>query len=144
MKKWLCPKTYNCSDFGLLVLRVSIGLMMAFSHGLGKVQKFFAGGEIKFADPIGLGMPASLFLAGFTEFFLSLLLVIGLATRLVTIPLAITMIVAAFIVHGDDPFKKQEFALLYLVPYITLFFTCLLYTSPSPRDATLSRMPSSA
>ena len=25
-----------------------------------------------------------------------------------------------------------------------LFITCLLYTSPSPRDATLSRMPSSA
>ena len=25
-----------------------------------------------------------------------------------------------------------------------LLFTCLLYTSPSPRDATLSRMPSSA
>ena len=24
------------------------------------------------------------------------------------------------------------------------FFICLLYTSPSPRDATLSRMPSSA
>ena len=28
---------------------------------------------------------------------------------------------------------------LYILPYI-----CLLYTSPSPRDATLSRMPSSA
>ena len=27
---------------------------------------------------------------------------------------------------------------------ITPFITCLLYTSPSPRDATLSRMPSSA
>ena len=26
----------------------------------------------------------------------------------------------------------------------TLFQVCLLYTSPSPRDATLSRMPSSA
>ena len=25
-----------------------------------------------------------------------------------------------------------------------LFIVCLLYTSPSPRDATLSRMPSSA
>ena len=25
-----------------------------------------------------------------------------------------------------------------------LYITCLLYTSPSPRDATLSRMPSSA
>ena len=26
----------------------------------------------------------------------------------------------------------------------SLFYSCLLYTSPSPRDATLSRMPSSA
>ena len=25
-----------------------------------------------------------------------------------------------------------------------LFYTCLLYTSPSPRDTLLSRMPSSA
>ena len=27
---------------------------------------------------------------------------------------------------------------------ITRFITCLLYTSPSPRDSTSSRMPSSA
>ena len=27
---------------------------------------------------------------------------------------------------------------------VTLYMLCLLYTSPSPRDATLSRMPSSA
>ena len=30
------------------------------------------------------------------------------------------------------------------VPGCALLTTCLLYTSPSPRDATLSRMPSSA
>ena len=40
-------------------------------------------------------------------------------------------------------------AVFYWVPvsmreYVLLFLTCLLYTSPSPRDATLSRMPSSA
>ena len=29
-------------------------------------------------------------------------------------------------------------------PFVTWGITCLLYTSPSPRDATLSRMPSSA
>ena len=29
-------------------------------------------------------------------------------------------------------------------PGTTIVGTCLLYTSPSPRDATLSRMPSSA
>ena len=30
------------------------------------------------------------------------------------------------------------------VPSLGLHYVCLLYTSPSPRDATLSRMPSSA
>ena len=29
-------------------------------------------------------------------------------------------------------------------PHAALVWACLLYTSPSPRDATLSRMPSSA
>ena len=29
-------------------------------------------------------------------------------------------------------------------PRYVVFVVCLLYTSPSPRDATLSRMPSSA
>ena len=30
---------------------------------------------------------------------------------------------------------------IIIIPY---YYVCLLYTSPSPRDATLSRMPSSA
>ena len=29
-------------------------------------------------------------------------------------------------------------------PFEAMSYVCLLYTSPSPRDATLSRMPSSA
>ena len=33
---------------------------------------------------------------------------------------------------------------LYMCERFGLSYPCLLYTSPSPRDATLSRMPSSA
>ena len=39
-----------------------------------------------------------------------------------------------------NPFLAHE----HIVAAETLMPTCLLYTSPSPRDATLSRMPSSA
>ena len=39
---------------------------------------------------------------------------------------------------AHDPARRRFFA------YLNLFLACLLYTSPSPRDATLSRMPSSA
>ena len=35
-------------------------------------------------------------------------------------------------------------AIALYVPLSAPLSTCLLYTSPSPRDATLSRMPSSA
>ena len=41
----------------------------------------------------------------------------------------------------DGNTKKAGFE-VSLFPWMPL--TCLLYTSPSPRDATLSRMPSSA
>ena len=40
----------------------------------------------------------------------------------------------------EDQLKKRERA----TDKIALVNICLLYTSPSPRDATLSRMPSSA
>ena len=36
------------------------------------------------------------------------------------------------------------FAITTFIYFILGVFTCLLYTSPSPRDATLARMPSSA
>ena len=40
--------------------------------------------------------------------------------------------------------NKKEAFIEAVKKYMTKFYTCLLYTSPSPRDATLSRMPSSA
>ena len=111
------------TDVGLLILRLSVGLLMAFSHGLGKVQKFFTADPIQFPDPIGLGPAFSLALAGGAEFFLSLFLVVGFLTRISTIPLIITMLVAIVIFHADDPFGKKEFGMLFLFPYITLLLT---------------------
>lgn len=110
------------SNIGLLVLRVASGGMM-LTHGYPKLTKLVSGGEIQFFDFLGLGVTFSLFLAVFAEFLCSLLLVLGVKTRLVVIPLICTMAVAAFIVHGADPFAKKEMALLYLSMYITLFFT---------------------
>ena len=43
--------------------------------------------------------------------------------------------------------KARRFALMFLpilLPLMAYAFTCLLYTSPSPRDLSTSRMPSSA
>ncbi len=106
----------------VLLLRISIAAFM-ITHGWPKLSKLMAGGEIQFGDPIGLGPGISLILTVFAEFFCSILLAIGLGTRLATIPLMITMLVAAFIAHGADPFRQKEVALLYLLIYLTLFVT---------------------
>ena len=53
---------------------------------------------------------------------------------------------------GDPVVKLQAYDKVWVIasvpesdlPSMTIGKTCLLYTSPSPRDATLSRMPSSA
>ena len=93
---------------------------MAYSHGWGKLQKLLSG-DMGFADPIGIGEELSFVLTVFAEFLCGILVALGLFTRAALIPLMITMAVAVFIVHADDPFSKQEFGLLFLVPYVTLF-----------------------
>ncbi len=104
----------------VLLLRVSIAAFM-LTHGWPKLSKLLAGGEIQFGNPIGLGPAVSLILVLFAEVVCSILIGIGLGTRLATLPLMFTMFVAAFIAHGPDPFRRKETALLYLMFYITLF-----------------------
>lgn len=92
------------------------------THGIPKLQRILSG-EMKFGDPLGLGPEVSLVLAVFAEFFCSVFILLGLGTRLATIPLIVTMGVAAFIVHGDDPFNRKEMALLYLVAFLVLLLS---------------------
>ena len=122
MKKLLFSHRPLATDLALLLLRVAAGGIMAYSHGWGKLQKMLSG-DMGFADPIGVGEEVSLILTVFAEFLCGILVALGLFTRAALVPLIITMLVAVFIIHADDPFSKQEFGLLYLIPYITLFLT---------------------
>jgi putative oxidoreductase len=110
------------SDILLLFIRVAVGSFM-LTHGIGKFENLFSGGEIKFGDPIGVGVVPSLVLTVFAEVFCSILLIVGLATRLAVIPLIVTMATAVFVIHINQGFAKQEMAALYLLVYVTLFVT---------------------
>lgn len=106
------------TDIGLAFFRIAVSAMM-LTHGLPKFQKLIAG-NFEFGNPLGIGAAPSLFLAVIGEFICPILIIIGYKTRLVSIPAAITMAVAAFIVHGADPFGTKEKALFYLVAFITI------------------------
>lgn len=109
-------------DIGLLTLRIGAGGTMLMQHGWPKLTGF---GEKmdSFGDPLGLGPTISLGLIVFAETICSLLVMLGLWTRLSTIPLIIGMGVAAFVANGDKPFAKQELAVLYMIAFIAILFS---------------------
>lgn len=109
---------------GKLILRLGMGMLM-LTHGYPKMIKLFSGGEITFTDPFGIGVIISLTLAVFAEVICSVLIIVGYQTRLACIPLIITMLVAIFIIHSDDPFKRKELAILY-----TVAFTVIMLVGP--------------
>ena len=119
IKKLSSTRINNTSvHLSLLILRlVSGGFML--SHGIPKLLRMLEG-DFRFADPLGLGSGVSLIMAVFAEVVCALLIVVGLGTRLASIPLIVTMAVAAFISHGSDPFARKELALFYLAGYFIL------------------------
>ena len=111
----------SLSNYGLVIFRLVLGVFM-LTHGWQKISNFDMLSTV-FPDPLGLSSSISLSLIIFAEFFCSILLILGLSTRLATIPLIIGMSVAAFVIHGNDPFSTKELSLLYLLFYIGLLLT---------------------
>jgi putative oxidoreductase len=91
-------------------------------HGMQKSMGFSAMAE-SFPDPIGMGHQLSLVCAIGTEVGCSVLLILGLGTRIAVLNLAFTMCVALFLVHSSDPWKVKELAAVYLAVYAAIFIT---------------------
>ncbi|MEZ4810827.1 MAG: DoxX family protein [Allomuricauda sp.] len=115
-------KNNTLVHLGLAILRIvpSIFLM---THGYTKLIWLLNGTaeeNFKFSF-LGIGQAPSLFLAVLGEFVCPLLMIIGFKTRWAAIPSAITMFVAAFVVHANDPFGVKEHALLFLTFFVIIF-----------------------
>ncbi len=122
-RKWLPAKRHALiADIGLLLIRLQISFYMIYGHGWKKLADFNTLAD-SFPDPLGIGSRLSLTLAVLAEFFASVLLAFGLATRFAAFLLISTMVVAGLIVHADDPFRVKELALVFLAVYIGLLFT---------------------
>ena len=109
-------------DGAILLLRIAIAALM-LTHGLPKMATLFGEGPVQFLPFMGLSPELSLGLAVFAEVFCSILILVGFATRLATIPLIITMLVAVLTVHIADPFVNKEMAFHFMLVYAVLLAT---------------------
>jgi putative oxidoreductase len=119
MKK-LFSVSYSSSAFNIamLILRVGAAVLL-IPHGYDKLVHFHEYTS-KFMNFLGLGPSISLSLVIFSEFFCAMFLVLGLFSRLVVIPLIISMSVVVFKAHKGEIFGDGEHAALYLCCFLSI------------------------
>jgi len=119
MKSFLSIK-YSAASFNIALLVMRVGLsVLLMAHGYDKLVNFKEYQKM-FLNFLGLGSTLSLSLSIFAEFFCSLLMILGLFSRLVAIPILINLGVAFFIAHNADFFDKGEHAALFIFGYFTI------------------------
>jgi putative oxidoreductase len=135
LSRFLRPSVRGKTDLGLLVLRLGFGLTLAFGHGLPKLLTFEK--HVRSVTKHGFPLPEVMAaLSMLSELAGGLLLALGLFTRPAAVFVISTMLGAAFVVHGGDPFSKKELALAY-----ALVAAVLLVAGPGRHslDARLSK-----
>ena len=121
MKK-LFSTRYNAGAFNtaLLVLRLGFGILL-LHHGYQKLSNFHQT-EGYMMDFMGLGKPVSTSLVIFAEVACSLLVILGLFTRLACIPIIILFVVIIFKATNADFFGKSELPVAYITGFLAILF----------------------
>ena len=86
-------------DLALLVMRLWFGGLLVLLHGWMKISMWGPMSQ-RFADPFGLGSPASLALSIFAEAVCASLIALGLLTRFAAVVCIINMTTAFLTAHG--------------------------------------------
>jgi putative oxidoreductase len=111
---------------GLAVLRICTGATLFLRHGWEKQPAHWAQFMAHFPNPVGIGPHASFFIAFFSDFVCSILLIMGLGTRWAALYCFADILVAwAFVHHfaflGKGPGSDHgEVIVLYLGALLTL------------------------
>ena len=131
--------SFSAADVGLLLIRLILAAVFVF-HGGQKLFGFFGGGgfaaTVEGFGKMGMPLPTvSALAAASAEFFGGLVLLIGVGARVAAVPMAFTMLVACFAVHGKA-FSSQHGGMEYP---LTLAVTLIALVLIGPGRLTIAR-----
>jgi putative oxidoreductase len=110
------------ADIGLLLLRIFLGVSLFLRHGLEKLTNFSHMAH-HFPDPIHIGSHTSLVFALISDGICSILIVLGLGTRIAALIVAVNLAVAFYFVHHYAFFTDHgELMILYIGGALALLF----------------------
>lgn len=117
-------KLDNLQDIPLLLLR----LILAYGFYMPAMMKWGnISGIIEWFDGMGIPMPTlNAYLAATSEMAAVILLPLGLATRIISIPLIFTMVVAIVTVHWGNGFNAGDNGFEIPLYYMLMLFVLLI------------------
>lgn len=113
MKFIVKPLSQNSYEIAYAFLRIAVGILL-FINGWNKWYTL-PDSTIGFPDPLGVGANLSLYLVIFSELICGFAIMLGLFTRIASLPVIVTFFVAVFLIHKNDHFDVKQTALLYLI-----------------------------
>ena len=124
MYRRFTDKLESLRDIPLLFLR----LVLAYGFYMPAMMKWGnINGIIEWFDSMGIPLPGlNAYLAATTEMAAVILLPLGLATRIISIPLMITMVVAIVTVHWGNGFNAGDNGFEIPLYYMLMLFVLLI------------------
>lgn len=112
----------SASDFGLLMLRLFLGINLFLRHGLEKITHFSQMSS-HFPNPLHIGSHTSLIYALISDAICSLLVTIGLGTRVAAFVILVNISVVFYFVDHHSLYGHGELLLIYIGGFLALVCT---------------------
>lgn len=113
--------SFLSKDYSIFFFRVLVSLTMINTHGMKKLLNFEDTIQ-HIPDPMGIGGEISTVVAIIANIVAPLFVILGLGTRLATLPILSVTLMGFFIVHGNDPWAVRDVPLMYSLAYLLIFF----------------------
>ncbi|GEC80171.1 hypothetical protein FAQ01_30410 [Flavobacterium aquatile] len=109
----------NLNNFTLLLFRVAISAELIVAHGLKKLGIGVTSAEIV-PNPFGLPEVLNQVFATSANIIMPLFIVVGLFTRLATLPILAVTLTGYFILHFNDTIAIKDVPFMYSVSFILI------------------------
>jgi putative oxidoreductase len=110
------------NDAALLFFRVAIASELIIAHGLKKIGIGVVIAEIV-PNPLGLPEAINQAFATSANIIMPLFIVLGLFTRIATLPILAVTVTGYFVVHFNDPLLIKDIPFMYSVSFLLIAIT---------------------
>lgn len=110
------------NDVAVLFFRIAISCELIYAHGLKKIGIGTALAEVV-PNPLGLPDALNQAFATAANLVMPIFIILGLMTRIATLPILAVTLTGYFILHFNDPALVKDVPLIYSLCFLLICFT---------------------